>query len=65
MMIFDSTQDFHHIPYFRAFISFLGPAATNLNYWGSDFRTDWATGTDKCGPSCKVQPIDEPFNVLY
>ena len=50
---------------FCSFYSFLGPAVTNLNYWGSDFKADRSTGTDKCGPSRKVQPIDEFFLVLY
>ena len=48
-----------------SFYEFLGPAVTQLNYWGSDFKSDRPVGTDKCGPSQEVQPIDELFIVLY
>lgn len=44
---------------FCSFYEFLGPAVNQLNYWGSDFKSDRPSGADKCGPSRKVQPIDE------
>ena len=50
---------------FCSFYEFLGPAVTQLNYWGSDYQSDRPPGADKRGPSRKVQPIDELFIVLY
>ena len=48
-----------------SFYEYLGPAVNQLNYWGSDFNSDRPAGTDKRGPSRKVQPIDELFITLY
>jgi len=50
---------------FCTFYAFLGPTVSQLNYWGSDFKNDRPSGSDKCGPTRKLQPIDELFFVLY
>ena len=46
------------------FYEFLLPAATQLNYWGSG-NADNGSENMKCGPSRKLQPIDELFMTLY
>ena len=48
-----------------SFYEFLGPAVTQLNYWGSDFSENRLSGTEKRGHSRKLKPIDELFLVLY
>ena len=47
-----------------SFYEFLLPAATQLNYWGSG-NADNGSENMKCGPSRKLQPIDELFMTLY
>ena len=73
MMIFNFTQGSLSTLYSAvfthfgscSFYTFLGSAVNQLNNWGSDFKDDRFLGTEKCGPACKVQPIDELFLVLY
>ena len=48
-----------------SFYEFLGPAVTQLNYWGSDFSENRLSETEKRGHSRKLKPIDELFLVLY
>ena len=48
-----------------SFYEFLGPAVTQLNYWGSDFSKECPSWIEKRGPSRKLKPIDELFSVLY
>lgn len=48
-----------------SFYEFLGPAVTQLNYWGSGFSEERPLGIEKRGPSRKLKPIDELFLVLY
>ena len=48
-----------------SFCEFLGPAVTQLNYWGSGFSEQRPLGIVKRGPSRKLKPIDELFLVLY
>jgi len=50
---------------FCTFYVFLGPAVSQLNYCGADFKDDHPSGRDKRGPTRKLQPIDELFLVLY
>ncbi len=45
------------------FYDFLLPAASQLNYWGSNYSENQAD--EKHGPQRKMQPIDELFMVLY
>ena len=45
-----------------SFYNFFLPAATQLNYWGSDNAVNQE---EKHGPQRKVQPIDELFMLLY
>ena len=45
-----------------SFYEFLGPAVTQLNYWGSDFSENRLPGTEKRGHSRK---LNELFLVLY
>ena len=47
-----------------SFYEFHLPAATQLNYWGTG-NADNGSENMKCGPSRKLQPIDELFMVLY
>jgi len=49
---------------FCTFYAFLGPAVSQLNYWGSDFKYNCPSGSDKRGLTRKLQPIDELFLVL-
>ncbi len=48
---------------FMTFYDFLLPAASQLNYWGSNYSENRAD--EKHGPQRKMQPIDELFMVLY
>jgi len=50
---------------FCTFFTLLRPAVSQLNYWGSDFKDDRPSGSDKCGPIRKLLPIDELLLVLY
>lgn len=48
-----------------SFYEFLGPAVTQLNYWGFDSSEKRPPEIEKQGPSRKLKPINELFLVLY
>ncbi len=48
-----------------SFYNCLGPAVTQVNYWGSDCTEECLSEIKQHGPTRKLKPIDELFMELY
>ncbi len=64
LMIFNSILLFQVTQFLTSYYEFLLPSATRLNYWGTHNTENHLLTDVSCGPSRKLQTIDEIFLVL-